>query len=294
MTNNQDKVRKIAAEAAIIVRELEEDPKNPDLIRKRDAFIARGPAEKRIFLNIERGWAGTAGRLKGPNRSSVFVIFGAVLVGLVLAWEPLRLAFLADHKTALLPQSITLDTGENATLDATSAIATDSDEQSRSVRLLRGSAFFDVQQDGRPFTVTAGDIEVSVIGTSFEVALNGATVQVSVVSVRDGTSERTLAEGKKLRFEDEITSVREVNPEEVASWRGREFRIDGLRFGEVVASIDRRLSGRIVVLGSRLENAEVAGVIDLTDPENALQALSAASGASVLKAGGFLTIVYPR
>ncbi len=42
----------------------------------------------------------------------------------------------------------------------------------RTVRLLRGRAFFDVARDpDRPFTVEAGDARVTALGTAFAVSL---------------------------------------------------------------------------------------------------------------------------
>ncbi|MEM7584701.1 MAG: FecR domain-containing protein, partial [Acidobacteriota bacterium] len=52
----------------------------------------------------------------------------------------------------------------------------------RDVRLVRGQAFFEVAPDAaRPFIVTAGDKEITVVGTKFDVLLQGGDTRVTVI-----------------------------------------------------------------------------------------------------------------
>lgn len=290
-----------AEEAANILRRLDEDPADSLAMDEKRAFLARGEAERRTYALAERAFSAARTGLKARDRRQAryaFALLGAVLASAYLGWEPMSVALRADLRSGLTTEAAALKSGDQIILDASSAIADQSDAEIRSVNLLRGAAFFDVETDGRSFVVTTGDVAVEVIGTEFEVSRLGDDVRVSVsegvVEVRQEGRAVTLTAGQQVVVsEDELTET-SVDLEDVARWRHGELTLTGLTLAEAASEIDRRLSGRVVVLGAALRNTQVGGMLDLAVPENALQTLAATGNATVLRSTPLLTVIYAR
>lgn len=94
------------------------------------------------------------------------------------------------------------------------------------------------------------------------------SVVESKVAVRVRSLEETLLPGMDLRIDgDGGPRLQNVETAGIASWRGTELKIDGMRFEDVAATIDRRLTGHVIVVGDPPQGAKIAGVLDLTEPE---------------------------
>ncbi|QBF32545.1 FecR family protein [Thalassococcus sp. S3] len=299
-TNRDPARQKLAEEAARILRRLDEDPDDHAALKDRDAFLARGRDAKRIYAVMARGFAAAPKTLKDRDRRYSIGIVGGVLalLSLAFAWEPLKVAWLADYTTRLTTEIIELESGDTTTLDASSAIQEETNAKIRTVDLLKGAGFFDVDDDGRRFIVQAGNVTAEALGTAFEVMRLGDDV---IITVADGIVEvtgagqiRQLTEGKQIRVSPFETSIRSVEPDTVAGWRRDRLTIGGMTFGEVASVIERRMSGRVFVISNRLADDPVAGALDLSMPRNALKTLAATSGASVVEVSPYLTIIYSR
>jgi RNA polymerase sigma factor (sigma-70 family) len=157
-------------------------------------------------------------------------------------WVPQYQLQLATAKSRLLRQP--LPDGSTLTLDAASRAELCYYASRRQVRLLAGSAFFAVARDTeRPFTVEAGDVQVTVLGTRFEVALEGNTVLVAVdagrVRVRDGSGgAQELIAGQMLR----LPAGQSAPPQAitaVAPWRDGWLDFQNTPLSEVVERLAR-------------------------------------------------------
>lgn len=293
--------RQRAREAAVIVRKLEETPQDARALAERDAFLARGDAERETYARMVRALGAARKGLKNRDRRYVLALLGAALACLVLIWEPLRLRLLADYRTDRLPMPVTLASGDRAVLDASSALIDRTDEARRRVTLLAGAGYFDVATDGRPFTVQYGDVTVEALGTAFEVSQASGAVLVSVgegqVEVRfDGSAVR-LGAGERIRLAQNrpvATAAPEaVATETIAAWRSDRLTADGMTLGEVAAVIDRRLPGTVMVVGDALAETEISGGLDLARPADALRTLAATANASIISIRPLVTFVRP-
>ena len=295
---NQAAKRRRAAEAASIVRRLDENPEDASALEDRDTFLARGKAERRTYENVERAFAVAPKGLRNRDRKYGIALLCLILASLYLASEPARIGLLADYRTGSTIEVAELASGDTATLDASSAIRDATDEDVRTVTLMKGAGFFEVNGDGRRFIVTTGDVTVEAIGTKFEVSRLDdviiVTVADGVVEVETEGSLSRLEAGSLLRISPDHTETRTVRQESVASWRHQQLIMNGMTLAEVVAVLDRRLPGKIVVIGHTLRDAEMAGGLDLTSPSNALRTLAASSNAQVIQAFPFLTVVRLR
>lgn len=278
--------KKLIDEAAEVFVRLNEDPVDKDALAERDAFLARGAAEREVYSFVQKAWAGTGRKPRSKNSLAIVWLVGLALASYLFA-APARNLLLADFSTSGTVQEIKLASGDVAFLDAATAIADKTDSNSRQVKILEGTALFDVNSDGRDFVVEIGDALVEVVGTVFEASAIGDSVIVSVkegvVRVKLNGETWNLKQGTQWSWEDEGGGdVSQIDPDSVALWRKNRLVADGLTFSQVAELIDRRFSGRIIIVDAALAKSKVSGTINLENPELALQALAAVRGARIV------------
>ena len=273
----KDNREKLLREALSVFLDLRENPEDPETLRKRDAFLARGEEERKAYETAAK--ALNAGRAKPPSKIGGVVLLGALLSMLVIfALGEVNTWVLADAKTRGEIKAIPLASGDIALLDADTAIRDRTLGDVRQVSLLEGAGFFDVQSLNVPFEVMAGDLTVKVLGTKFEVSRFDRSVLVAVqegtVEVKVNAETWRLSAGQRLIWtEAQTVRVRDVATTGVAGWRRDKLETDGMTFGQVINILDRRLPGNIVVSNDALSRLEMSGVIDLQRPSAALSAL---------------------
>jgi transmembrane sensor len=108
------------------------------------------------------------------RRALAAVLLAALLVGAYLYYDPV---FTLPHEV----RSYRLSDGSLMQLNGASVARTNMQAGRRSVTLLHGEAFFDLEHDPvRPFAVTAGGTTVRAVGTTFDVSLLASAVTVTV------------------------------------------------------------------------------------------------------------------
>ena len=203
----------------------------------------------------------------------------------------------ADHVTArgerrlvMLPDSSTV------LMNADTAVDVDFSSGHRMVKLLRGTAYFAVRKTGVPFTVTAGEGQVHVLGTEFEVsrAASQAVVTLAEGRVEVGAGEQTaaLAPGQQVHFAaNRIGAVSNVDIDEALAWREGRIVFYDAKLSDVVAEIARYRPGRIVIASDALANRVISGSLPLDNPDAALQSLQSSVGFSMHSVAGRLVIL---
>ncbi|MEM7731194.1 MAG: FecR domain-containing protein [Pseudomonadota bacterium] len=285
-------------EAARILIRLNERPDDPQAVADRDAFLAQGQAQKDAF---EQAWrAFKVGAHKPATKLPMIIGFlVATAIGGYLAYNPVRIALLADFTSDARSIEVALASGDVAYLDASTAIQDDTQEETRRVRLLSGASFFDVDTTGQSFVVEAGPVAAEALGTAFEVTRFDNSILVAVaegrVEVRVADQEWILLEGERLTWSEHVgTQVDDIPVTDVATWREERFVTDGMTFGEVVEVLDRRIPGRVVVMGDDLRSDRMTGALDLNDPKNALDVLAGARSATLYSIPSVLTVIRPK
>lgn len=112
---------------------------------------------------------------------------------------------------------------------------------------LEGEAFFDVAKDGRPFIVEAGDLDIKVLGTKFnvrhsyfsdndEVTLQSGKVQVSCASF----SDVILSPGENCVYNTKANtmSVRKVNSENYSNWTKNYIYFDNETLSNIILNLE--------------------------------------------------------
>lgn len=293
-------MEKVMRVAARLFLRLRDDPNDAEALKERDAFLARGEAERRAYARVSRATTAAArGETARKGRLLVCALLGGVLASLALSGERLRIAVMADYRTQAEQVAVTLESGDIATLDAASALADHSSGAERRVTLMSGAGFFDVDQTGRRFIVTSGALEAEALGTRFEVSQLGDTVLVTVeeghVEVRDDTRIWQLFGGQRLFWRNHGSEhVEDTDITQIAGWRADRLDLTGVTFGEVVDVIERRLPGRVYVPNALLYDVQLSGGLDLTDPYAALEGLAEAQNARIVFSNVLGSLIVPK
>ena len=282
----------LADEAAAWLLRLREQPGDAARRKEFDAWIARSDRHAEAWRAARLMWR-TAGTL-GPaqpvpaNGNKAFRRWGAAAAALaaclaIVVLPTLQLYWRADYLTATgTTRMLDLADGSRVHLDSASALAVDFSDSRRGTSLLSGQAFFEVATNrDRPFVVRAGEVEVMVTGTAFDVRLEPAEIVVEVQSgsVRvdypdqRGTAEALLSPGQRLTVARNASGAKMtgVAASQVASWRRGRLLIEGATVEQLVEEIRRYRSGLIVLTDDALARRQVTGVFDLRDPVRALR-----------------------
>ena len=211
-----------------------------------------------------------------------------VMVSLGAGWQPSRWVddFGADYVTAPGEvRTVTLADQTQVTLDADSAIAVDFSHGERHIQLRRGAGFFRVTHTGQPFVVEAGSGEARVLGTQFEVRLQPAGAQVTVLSGRVGVTpsrqgqQQVLTAGQQVAYADGVAdALHAVDSESRLAWRDGWLNYYKAPLAEVVQDLSRYYPGRILLLNDEMAAKRVSGSFPSKDPVAVLSALQAVLG----------------
>ncbi|WP_426132744.1 FecR family protein [Pseudomonas sp. PWP3-1b2] len=230
------------------------------------------------------------------KRSRVVRGFGAlamaacllVMVSMGAGWQPSRWVddLGADYVTAPGEvKTFTLADQSHVTLDADSAIDVDFSQGERRIRLRRGAGFFSVTHTGQPFVVEAGSGEARVLGTQFEVRLQPAGAEVTVLSGRVGVTpshtgqQQVLTAGQQVAYAEGVAqAMHPVDSESRLAWRDGWLNYYKAPLADVVKDLGRYYPGRILLLNDEMGTKRVSGSFPSKDPQAVLNALQAVLG----------------
>lgn len=240
-------------------------------------------------------------RFRSPLRIAASIAVTALAACLLLLAVPAALLRLeADYLTSTAElRSVALEDGTRVHLGPESALDVAFAAGERRVRLLKGEAFFDVVPDAaRPFRVAANDVVTTVLGTAFEVRLNGERTavavrhgQVRVTSDAPPMSESLVA-GDWLNFSPSRGLSRGIrNREEIGDWLTGEFVTHDRPVIEVVDKLRQYYGGMIVVQDKTFAERRVTGIYDLRDPVATLRNLASSHDATVRRVSPWLLVV---
>ena len=232
----------------------------------------------------------TAKRSRAARWSGALAMAACLLamVSMGAGWQPSRWVeeLGADYVTAPGEvKTFTLADQTKVTLDADSAIAVDFSHGERHIQLRRGAGFFSVTHTGQPFVVQARGGEARVLGTQFEVRLQPAGAEVTVLSGRVGVTpskqgqQQVLTAGQQVAYADGVAdALHAVDGESRLAWRDGWLNYYKAPLADVVEDLRRYYPGRILLLNDEMGAKRVSGSFPSKDPLAALNALQAVLG----------------
>jgi transmembrane sensor len=192
-------------------------------------------------------------------------------------------------------RTLTLEDGSRVYLNTDSRAVVHYDKKLRQVELQKGEALFEVaKRPDWPFTVTAGNRQVTALGTSFIVKRDDADLAVTLVegrvtvspikdasaspqrSLESGTpAVFTLSPGQRLTFaKNESPKVDRPPMERVTAWQRGQVAFDNTPLADAVTEMNRYSTVRIVIQDPSAAAIRVSGIFRAGDSANFAQALA--------------------
>ncbi len=217
-----------------------------------------------------------------------------LLVAVALGWRLTPSGLFADHRTGIGERRIVaLADGSHVELGPASAIDVDIGGARRAVSLLAGEAFFTVARDpARPFLVSAGEGEIAVLGTAFDVKLaEGEAVAVVVTESRVAVRARGgaavgVAAGQQVAYDrNGMSPVRPADLDLAQAWRQDQLVFHDAPLDTVLSELGRYRRGHIQLLGGELGKRRITAVFDARRPDAALETIARNLDLRLLRAG---------
>jgi ferric-dicitrate binding protein FerR (iron transport regulator) len=117
---------------------------------------------------------------------------------------------------------------------------------------LTGEAFFSIKPDKtKPFVIQAGAVQISVVGTSFNVrntdSLTEVIVETGRVEVKDGSDVYVLNPGDKLTLGAQLAKKERQSDRLYNYYRSNEFVCDNTPLWKLVAALNQAYQSDIVI-----------------------------------------------
>jgi ferric-dicitrate binding protein FerR (iron transport regulator) len=148
---------------------------------------------------------------------------------------------------------------------------------------LEGEAFFSVAPDkNRPFLVNAGDVEVQVLGTAFNVKAypNQPTIEVTVehgtVKVSGASGEVTLTAGYLAVFDKTSGTLRKLENTNInyQSWKTKRLEFDQANMDEVIRVLEQVYKVDVVVTDPSILDLKISARFDQNTLDYVLKVIS--------------------
>jgi transmembrane sensor len=277
-----------------------------------EAWFAQHPDNRLRYAEVAAAWG--AGYALGPgvgsapshrSRSALRAwIAGAAfapLLLLALLWGPQWLLRIESDAlgTSGEQRELALADGSRLVLDGDSAVAIDLAPDARRVEVLRGAVFVDVAHDHtRPFSIVAGSLSATALGTAFGVTLGAERIEVAVsegtVEVRADaeSAPARLSAGQVFAWQPDFGRIdRPGAADSALGWRRGALVFENLPLAEALARIDRHLPERVVLIGGAKAQTPVTGVFPTNAAHAAVDDLARLNGLEVARIPGVALIL---
>jgi transmembrane sensor len=200
-------------------------------------------------------------------------------------------------------RTVALEDGTQVILNTNTRISVHYNTQQRHVALLSGEAFFKVaRRPDWPFVVSAGDREVTALGTSFLVRRDPERLAVTLVegkvavnAAAQSVSEKAIASapllvltpGERLTYNVDTQKAKLDRPaiERITAWQQGFVNIDDMTLAEAVEEMNRYSKLKLFVEGPATE-VRVGGVFRVTDARTLARAVALTHGLSMHEEDG--------
>lgn len=264
-----------------------------------DAMPVPGIDEERAWLQLQARIAEAEGSgrvlLLGRVRWQRWAAAAAVVAGVLFAarwWsQPSTEHFAAEagHEQVLLADGSSLVLSPGSEIEA---------QLGRERRIgLNGEAYFAVQRDEeRPFVVSAGDVEVTVLGTEFTVAgfdtadLVEVRVRSGRVQVAAGADTVVLGSGEHARYSKSRHLIERVPAPPSAVWGWRILHFDRAPLQEVSRQLERIYQVRVALAHAGIARCTLTAEFDDEPIESILSVIADTFGLTVVRDGNDYTL----
>lgn len=293
------------AQAEYWLVQLDATPDNPQLLAEFDRWYEADPAHAEAYANAELLWHSfdalpesspqVSQAVSGPvtplspqttapagstNHWRRWALAACLLLCVSLGGWQWRTSQADLQPAPGTVQRYQLEDGSTLFADSGSRIDLEFNAAQRLLHLRAGRLYIDVAKDGRPLTVVAGDSQVTALGTRFSVHTLGDTLNVAVqesrVQVSTNGQNQSLKAGQQLWIDDgQIQSPQPLGSQQGLAWRKGLLVASNRPLNQVLAELNRYHPDHLLVLDAELAAQRINTVLNLKQPEQALNALLA-------------------
>ncbi|HUF07961.1 MAG TPA: FecR domain-containing protein [Rhodothermales bacterium] len=288
----------------------------------REAYAALGETWSRLTAMRERvraagdvapGQDALDGGLRAPARgrrrrhalawaAAATVLVAAVLGGIVFLPGDSAIPYRTDLGER---RTVTLADGSTVELNTDTELLVEYTDERRRISMARGEAFFEVmEEERRPFVVTAGHGAIRAVGTGFAVRLKSpelvsVTVTEGIVEVTHSTGNPSgtalpretaeppvLRRGQRAEYDRAATRIEEVPPAELErtqAWRRGLLVFENASLAEVIAEVNRYTETQLVIADAEIGELRLGGTFKTGRLEALLDVLEKGFGIRVTR-----------
>ncbi|MBD8237999.1 FecR family protein [Pseudomonas fluorescens] len=180
-------------------------------------------------------------------------------------------------------RQVTLGDGSQVELNLGTELVYSNYKDQRRVTLKKGEAFFKVTHDSaHPFIVRAGEGQVQVTGTQFNVWKYGDQVRVMLLegSVQIASDQQhgsvPLTPGMQASYQhgDATPRVTTINPNDTAlAWRQGKLILDNLALADALPLINRYLNKPVMLADASTGAIRIGGIYNINEVHNLIPSL---------------------
>ena len=219
------------------------------------------------------------------------MVAGAALIYLLLPPAMVQWETQAEARTVALPDGSSVVLNRYSTL----RYPRDFGKRERSLTLT-GEAFFDVQPDAqKPFRITAGVGEVTVLGTSFSVSAKSETLEVIVatglVNVTVDQQHVRLKAGERADYRPGGKLMPNVNTDvNYLAWQTRELVFDATDLATLLRTLERTYGVAFSLKVTAPPSCTFSGSFQQQSLDSVLRVISSTLGLTIDQQGNVYTI----
>lgn len=243
----------------------------------------------------------------GRRKIWLYPLAAILVVSITLAgWHfyinrPLTIEILTglhEKKSLFLPDSSQIVLNENSRLRYPANL----DELVHRQVWLDGEAFFNVEhkKNGSKaglFTVHSGDVDVEVLGTSFNVnnkaeftnvTLNQGSIRISIKD--DPSSSFFLSPGEFMQYQPAGKKVlkKQVRPELYSLWKEEKLKLNNMPLSEIAVLIEDTYGYRVSFSDEQIREARISGTLRTENEEALMETISLALDIEIIKQDSML------
>ncbi|HEY3403935.1 MAG TPA: FecR domain-containing protein [Ohtaekwangia sp.] len=259
-------VRKLSGQISVeedawLTRHLEtDDTVRSDFDAAKEIWVTSGQLQVKGNLSREQRFNKLQNRIQEEENqrpSRIWLRYAAALILFVLAgagyWILKPDALLQVQGIAGQTQVVNLPDGSTVIVRGNSSVSyyPDSFLENREITL-EGEAYFDVKRNNATFTVTAGQANVIVLGTSFNIHTNGKQTEVGCLTGKVRVNSKNqqdqaiiLTPGLGVRVDETLSNVYSITKSNVAGWTTGELTFTANKLTEVFATLEKHFGKEI-------------------------------------------------
>lgn len=226
--------------------------------------------------------------------ASVIIIIGIGLIAYMLVNTAKQVTVLAQQKVL----NDTLSDGSIVTINKGSSISYNSKFKGDTRQVtLKGEAFFNVTPNKKkPFIISVNDVQITVVGTSFNVKnINGNTevvVESGIVKVtRAGKTVELKANEKiEVHVQDSLLDKEPVRDKLYNYYRTKQFVCDDTPLWKLVDVVNEAYNSNVIIGDPAIKNLTITTTFDNESLEQVLNVIKETFNITVVKEGNTIIL----